>query len=263
MPYSSGGGFTGGTITGPVTFNSNASFPDGAIATPSINFTSGTTTGISKSGTNLDFSASGTGIIRMQTAGVGIPTGSIYYFTSGTTANAADTSIAKSAAAVISAQNGAGGAGWFRNTAGEDALNANYTNATAGFTATNLSSTVISGRTYSFEAVLFFSDSTAADGAQFDFNGGSAAATNFIAQAFAYNNVGGALTLTNGAITALATAIQVTLAVTTQTMLVVKGSFVPSGNGTFIIRGAQTAHTTGTLTLNRGSYLNIRDANPL
>jgi short subunit fatty acids transporter len=126
-----------------------------------------------------------------------------------------------------------------------------------------LSATVISGRTYTFECCLFFDDSTAADGAQFDFAGGSAAATNFRAHAFAVNAAGASLAVTNAASTALATAIQVALALTTQAMIVIKGTFVPSGAGTFIVRAAQTAHTAGTLTVDRGSYLNIRDANPL
>lgn len=150
-----------------------------------------------------------------------------------------------------------------RQSSGELALNADYTNATAGFTNTTLSTTVTSGRTYSFTLVLLFQDSTAADGAQFDFNGGSAAATSFRAHCIADNAAGGTLVLTNAATTTLATAVQVALALTTQTQLVCNGTFVPSGSGTFIVRGAQTAHTTGTLTIDRGSWLNIRDANPL
>lgn len=153
--------------------------------------------------------------------------------------------------------------GYVQGTMGEVALNANYTNATASFTSTTLSVAVVSGRTYSFDLNLMFSDSTAVDGAQFDFNGGSAAATNFDVHCTAANNVGTALGITNAASTALVTAVQVALALTSQTGLICRGSFVPSGSGTFIVRGAQTAHTAGTLTINRGSWLNVRDARPL
>jgi len=94
-------------------------------------------------------------------------------------------------------------------------------------------------------------------------NGGTAAATNFRVHCLADNAAGGTLVVTNAATTALATAISVTLALTTQTQLTCNGTFVPSGAGTFIIRGAQAAHSTGTLTIDRGSWISIRDANPL
>jgi hypothetical protein len=149
--------------------------------------------------------------------------------------------------------------GWQQLQRGEVALNGNYTNATASFTSTALSVTVVNARTYKFTCCLFFADSTAADGAQFDFNGGTATATNFIAQAVATNNAGAILAVTNAASTTLATAIQVALALTSQTLIVIQGSFVPSAAGTFIVRAAQTAHSTGTLTVNRGSFLSMAD----
>lgn len=181
----------------------------------------------------------------------------------GAALNAPDAGFRRLAAGVVGSTLGGANNGWIQNSAGELALNANYTNATAAFTNTNLSATVISGRTYNFTCCLFFSDSTAADGAQFDFNGGSAAMTVFRAHATAANDAGAALAVTNAASTALATAIQVALALTTQTCITIQGSFVPSGAGTFIVRAAQTAHSTGTLTVQRGSYISIRDASPL
>ena len=138
-------------------------------------------------------------------------------------------------------------------------LTADYTNATASFTNTALSVSTVSGRKYNFNVSLFFSDSTAADGAQFDFNGGNSTSTNFRAHCTAANNAGAALVLTNAATTALTTAIQTALALTTQSWLHCAGSFEPSSTGTFTMRAAQTAHTTGTLTINRGSYLWVED----
>jgi hypothetical protein len=154
-------------------------------------------------------------------------------------------------------------AGWILSTSGEVASNADYTNATASFTVTPLSTTLVSGRTYSFTFVGFFTDSTAADGAQFDFNGGTATVTNFRAHCTAANNAGAALVITNAASTALATAVQVALALTSQSLITCQGTFVPSGNGTFIVRAAQTAHSTGTLTVHRGSWLSVTDSRPL
>jgi hypothetical protein len=145
----------------------------------------------------------------------------------------------------------------------EASLNADYTNATATFSSTALSVTVVSGRTYAFTFVGFFSDSTSADGAQFDFNGGTATVTNFRAHCTAANAAGADLVMTNGATTAIATAVQVALALTTQTLITCQGTFVPSGAGTFIVRAAQTAHTTGTLTIHRGSWISMRDSRPL
>jgi len=175
-----------------------------------------------------------------------------------------DSGLTRLAAGVIGATLGTTSSnGWIRNSAGEIALNADYTNATATFSSTALSVTVISGRTYNFSMNLTFADSTAADGAQFDFNGGSAAATNFRVHCMSTNAAGAILAQSNAAATALATANAVTLALTTQANLVCNGTFVPSGNGTFIVRAAQSAHTSGTLTVHRGSWLSVKDARPL
>lgn len=42
-------------------------------------------------------------------------------------------------------------------------------------------------------------------------------------------------------------------------MLVVEGSFTVNGAGTFIPRTAQNSHTSGTLTVYRGSWIEIED----
>lgn len=240
---------------------------NGAAATPSYSFTSNTNAGLSWNGTWLQLVTGGVVQAAITGGGVAFSSTNGIFWSSGAdpSVSGSDIGVVRVVAGVLGLTNSSGTAGqkWLQQGAGELALNADYTNATAGFTSTNLSAAVISGRTYSFTCVLFFQDSTAADGAQFDFNGGSAGVTNFRAHASAVNATGTALVLTNANSTALATAIQVALALTTQTCITIQGTFVPSGSGTFIVRGAQTAHTAGTLTIDRGSWLNIRDANPL
>lgn len=246
------------TLNGAFIASNSGSVSNVAFATVDVN------TGLYRaSGSQLGIVAGGVEVARVFSTVFSLGTLPVVF---GTGVSTSDVGIIRAAAGVIKVGAATGaGSGWLQQPAGELTLNANYTNATAAFTNTALITPVnlVSGRTYAFTAALFFSDSTAADGAQFDFNAGSATSTNFIAHANAFNNAGAALVITNGASTALATAIQVTLALTTQACITIQGSFVPSSNGTFGIRAAQTAHSTGTLTVNRGSWLNIRDSNPL
>lgn len=129
-------------------------------------------------------------------------------------------------------------------------LAANYTNATAGFTNTALSVTVTTGRVYSFHCVLIYSNSTATEGAQFDFNGGAATSTNFVA-----GSEGGI----NDTVTTALTGVYSQATVTGNNITTIDGTFEPSSTGTFIVRGAEVSHTTGTLTVLRGSYLAVWD----
>ena len=174
-----------------------------------------------------------------------------------------DTSLSRVAAGVVRANGASAAAGWVQQAAGELALNADYTNATASMTNTALSATLKSGRTYSFTLAIMFADSVAADGATFDFDGGTVTVTNFRAHCSAVNATGASLAFGAANTTALATDLAVTLALTTQATMTCQGTIVPSANGTLIFRAQQTAHSTGTLTIFRGSWLNIRDANPL
>ena len=154
-------------------------------------------------------------------------------------------------------------ANFVRISGGELALNADYTNLTAVMSNTALSATLVSGRTYSFTACLFFANSPAADGCLIDFAGGSVTVTNFRAHAHAANAVGAALAFTTANSTALATDIDVTLALTTQALMMIQGTIVPSADGTFVVRASEKVDGGGTLTIFRGSWLNIRDAAPL
>lgn len=121
-----------------------------------------------------------------------------------------------------------------------------YTNSTTTFSNTSLNVSISNGQKYSFILQVFASDSQAADGFKLDFNGGSATAINFIA----------------GSNTSIVTGVTTTLAgtfnngtLTGTNLITISGSLEASTSGTFIVRAAQNAHTTGTLTVLRGSNL--------
>lgn len=128
------------------------------------------------------------------------------------------------------------------------------TTSTTFANITGCSITVTSGRKYTIRAVLYLSDSTAADGAKIDFNGGSATATNFRVHCTAFDT---ALNLSSQG-TALSTAYAAST-FTGNGMFECYGTFEPSSTSTFIPRVAQNAHTVGTLTLARGSHLLLED----
>lgn len=153
-------------------------------------------------------------------------------------------------------------AGWIKNQQGEASLNGNYTNATASFTSTALSITVVSGQTYRVQASIFLNDTIAADGARIDFNGGAATATNFRMRCILVDST--ATVQDSTEVTALATAFaKATLSGTGQHEWGCRGTFVPSSSGTFIMRGSKNSNTTGTLTFNRGSWLSVVNSRPL
>ena len=137
-------------------------------------------------------------------------------------------------------------------------LQADQTNATTTFAnINNCSFSVTSGRRNQFRGVFFLSDSTAADGAKIDFNGGAATATNFRVHCAAFDTV--------LALSTQVTALSCSIAATTLAgsgMFECYGTFEPSSSNTFIPRFAQNAHTTGTLTLARGSHLQMMDVGP-
>lgn len=131
-------------------------------------------------------------------------------------------------------------------------LAANVTNATATMAATGLTVPVSSGAKYIFRAVLHWSDNVDLDGAAFDFDT-SAAATNFRAFGTMTDAVSGLLV--GAAMTALAD--DLNGSGSGAAVAVVEGSYEPSTSGNLLVRFSQNSHTTGTLTLLRGSYLEI------
>ncbi len=152
-----------------------------------------------------------------------------------------------------------GGNGWIQNSAGEAALSSSYTNATATLTNSNLSLTVIAGRSYRIEGILQISNTVAGEGFQIDFNGGAATATTFWVAA---EVIGASTPLNFASATSLSDAM--TLATVTGTVYVrINGYLKANAGGTFILRFAENSHSTGTATLGAGSWIALADTVPL
>jgi hypothetical protein len=149
--------------------------------------------------------------------------------------------------------------GWYRGGSGTVRLTANVTNATVTFSnLADLSVTLVAGRKYTGTLSLRCSDSVAADGIKFDFNGGTATMTTF--NAGVTGNVQGATAgVTVSA--ALATAINFTaMNGTTDHWITFAVSLVCNAGGTFVPRFAQNAHSTGTATAALGGFLQLEDS---
>lgn len=146
---------------------------------------------------------------------------------------------------------GTGNTGWQPVHVGNQAyLAANGTVSDATLVNLSLSVGVTSGKKYAFRCVLYCANSTAGDGVKIDFDGGSAAATNFRA----HTKITDAALLTSTQTSALATDITAAT-ITGDTEIEVNGSFEPSGTGTLIPRFAENSDGGGTLTVYRGSHL--------
>lgn len=182
-------------------------------------------------------------------------------FTSATSVSGSpDTSLWRNSTKVINISDGAANNsnGWFNYAGGQCFLQADQTNATTTFASiNNCTINVISGRRYTFKAIFYLSDSIAADGAKINFNGGAATATNFRVHCTAFDS---ALNLSSQG-SALATAYSAST-FTGAGMFECHGTFEPSSSSTFIPQFAQNAHTTGTLTLARGSNILFQDVGP-
>lgn len=133
---------------------------------------------------------------------------------------------------------------------GESTLASDQTSTSASLASTTLSVSLVAGKTYTFQAELFLSDSTAADGAVIDFGGGTATATTFIAMVTAFDT---ALNLSSRIATLSTTASASTF--TGNGVFEVHGTIFVNAGGTFIPRFAQAVHTLGTLTLAKGSFI--------
>lgn len=145
--------------------------------------------------------------------------------------------------------------GYYVSTKGSAYLAANATSTSTTMANLGLSATVNNAKKYTFKCIIYCADSVAADGAKFDFDGGTATATNFRVHGTAFDT---ALVLSTQS-TALATDFAAAT-VTGDAMFEFHGSFEPSASGTFIPRFAQNATTAGTLTAYRGSSLILTEA---
>jgi hypothetical protein len=142
---------------------------------------------------------------------------------------------------------------WFQ-WAGEAYLATDQTNATATLASTTLSVTLQASRKYAFKAILYVSDDTAAEGVKADFGGGTATATNFRTHCTGFDTALG--------ISTQVTSLTGTVSAGTFTgsgMIECHGSFEVNAGGTFIPRFAQNSHVIGTLTLFRGSHVQVFD----
>jgi hypothetical protein len=149
---------------------------------------------------------------------------------------------------------------WLQQSGARARLTANVTNATASMAnLSDLSLTLIAGRKYTGRLILFAKNSTAAEGLQFDFNGGTATMTSF-QTGFAATPPGSGLVLGTLTTTALGTALTATTATTADAVYTIEISMVVNAGGTFIPRFAEVSHTNGTATVELGSYLWMEDS---
>jgi len=141
---------------------------------------------------------------------------------------------------------------------GNTATTADVTNATVtpgDITGLSAGGNLVASARYTFRFVAYFNDSVAADGARFDFDGGTATFT--IARI--HCNVFDTALLLSAQTTAIATDFVATTT-TGDSVIQCDGTLVVNAAGTFIPRAAQEAHSTGTLTVYRGSFLQLQGA---
>lgn len=197
------------------------------------------------------------GTITGGSYGVNVYNDAKYCFSStASSAGAPDTCLVRAAAGVVEFRDATTGKSYSMN-GGDIALAADFTNATATMSNTALSVTLTASRVYTFALSLFATDSVAAEGLKIDFDGGAATATDFRAHCTIFDTALLASTQT----TAIATDFAVALA-TGASLIECSGAITVNAGGTFIVRAAQNSHATGTLTVNRGSYLWLRDVTP-
>ena len=236
----------------------------GTISAPSVAVGATNQGWYNRAATRLTAASGSAATWEVDSSGTYTSSTGVHFFLSGALGTGSDLSLVRQGVGVLRVGDGSTGYGWVAQH-GELGLNADYTNATTTFSSTNLSVSLVSGRTYSFSLVLLMSDSVAADGMKLDFNGGAATITNFRVNCAATNDTTGAsVNFTAATSTTLAGVLNIaTMASTGTHMVTCNGTIVPSSSSTFIVRAAQNAHTTGTLTIYRGSFMNINDVRPL
>ena len=170
-----------------------------------------------------------------------------------------DLGVSRSAAGILAIGNGtaSNASAWF-NYGGVSRVTGNVTNATAAMAnITGLSATLVAGRKYVGEMVVKCDNSTAAEGINFDFDGGAATMTSFAACSSILT--GGASVPTNEVSGALATDFTYTT-ITGETWVVFKITMVCNAAGTFIPRFSENTSAAGTATVYLGSYLQLVDS---
>ncbi len=189
--------------------------------------------------------------------GTRLPSDGSYSFSSTTSNNGAvDTSLVRAAPKVWAATDGvASNGGWLQQGAGDKRVTASVTESVAALAnISDLTCTLIAGRKYAFTLYLFVNQSVGADGLQFDFNGGTATATDFVAHAKITKNS----LLTAAQVTALNAVVSAAFA-NGDYFVEVYGHLVCNAAGTFIPRFAKNTHSTGVATLRANSLLMMTD----
>jgi hypothetical protein len=192
---------------------------------------------------------------------VGMGTGALVAWANSTDgAQGKDTGLSRAAAKVVAI--GAGSAqdatGWFNYGGTSRVSGSDVTNATATLAnITGLSATLVAGRFYFIRMVLKGINSTATDGLQFDFNGGTATATAFWMAAGILASGGTDVVGTNVS-TSLAGVINFTT-FTGESGIVFEGYIQCNAAGTLIPRFAENSHTAGTATVRVGSKMELID----
>ncbi len=150
-------------------------------------------------------------------------------------------------------------AGWHQQTQGRARNTADVTNATATFAnLSDLTLTLVAGRKYTGRMVFKGANSTATEGLQFDFNGGTATMTSFFAGAGILAS-GGTDVIGANISTSLAGVINFTT-FTGESVIIFEISLVCNAGGTFIPRFAENTSAIGTATARLGSFLWLEDS---
>jgi hypothetical protein len=149
---------------------------------------------------------------------------------------------------------GINSSGFIFNWPGRKRVTTSVTNSTNSLgNILDLTISVLAGHKYSFKLVLFAQNSTAAEGLQFDLNGGTATMTSI---EFGLSQpAGSSLVLGTVVSTSLGTDLTITTATTSDTMYTICGEFVVNAAGTIIPRFAENStHISGTAQVTNGYF---------
>jgi hypothetical protein len=237
-------------------------FPAGAKATPGIKFPSQVDGFYERAGGAIDFVANNNDMGEFNNSlGLLLTTNSpvVGWTGSATTGSGNRTGISEAAAKVVAFGNGGSSdtTGWYVFN-GTSRVTGDLTNATASMSnITGISSTLIAGRKYVGRLTVKCTNSTAAEGIQFDFNGGTATMTSFYAAGGVLAS-GGTDTVGTNISTSLSGPISFSV-LTGETVLIIEISMVVNAAGTFIPRFAENTSATGTATVRLGTFQWLQD----
>jgi mRNA-degrading endonuclease toxin of MazEF toxin-antitoxin module len=134
-------------------------------------------------------------------------------------------------------------------------------NATTSFAdITGLTTPLLSGRKYAFEANLFHANDATTTGSQFGYNIGAAPTVSLVGTIDTVTPSVTAAAVSAGTVTARDTAVTAqTTGDTAVRLAVIKGYIQPSADGTFAMRCKSEVAVAAGLTVKAGSWLHIRE----